>query len=110
LIWLVLVVFGPGWVDVEQVEDVALGGGEPVEAEPVRGVGGTESLEGGEDVAAGGSGGARCSGSGPGSCWLAHIGFDQAEEQQCEPDDADQRGDASAPAPSAAPTATACIP
>ena len=50
--------FGPGWVDVEQVEDASLGGGEAVELEAVGGVGGAESLEGGEDVAAGGAGGA----------------------------------------------------
>ena len=50
--------FGPGWLDVEQFEDAALGVGEAVQADAVGGVGEAEALEGGEDVAAGGLGGA----------------------------------------------------
>jgi hypothetical protein len=43
---------------LEQFEDASLGGGEAVEADAVEGVGEAEALEGGEDVAAGGLGGA----------------------------------------------------
>ena len=49
---------GPGWLDVEQFEDLALGVGEAIEADAVGGVGDAQALEGGEDVAAGGFGGA----------------------------------------------------
>ena len=49
---------GPGWLDVEQFEDLALGVGEAVEADAVGGVGDAQALEGGEDVAAGWLGGA----------------------------------------------------
>lgn len=41
---------------MEEVEDLALGVGEAVETDPGWGVGKTESLEGGEDVRAGGGG------------------------------------------------------
>jgi hypothetical protein len=49
---------GPGRLDVEEFEDALLGVGEAVECDAVVGVGEAESLEGGEDVAAGGCGGA----------------------------------------------------
>jgi hypothetical protein len=45
-------------LDVEQFEDALLGVGEAVEADAGGGVGEAEALEGGEDVAAGGRGGA----------------------------------------------------
>src|SRR5262245_23192708 len=85
LMSLLLVVLGPGWVDVEQAENAALGGGEPVQTEPVRGVGGAESLERGEDVAAGGSG---CAAFGEqarqlliGAEGVAQVGFDKAVDE-----------------------------
>ncbi len=48
--------FLPGKFDLEQVEDLALGMGEPVERDTVRRVGEPQALEGGEDAAAGGKG------------------------------------------------------
>src|SRR4051794_11586987 len=57
--WLGLgVLFWPGRGDLEEFEDLALGGGESVEADAGVGVGEAEALEGGEEVAAGGGGGA----------------------------------------------------
>jgi hypothetical protein len=78
------------------LQDAALGVGEAVQTGAVRGVGEAEALEGGEDVAAGGLGGAifgqqveqlavEC---------LAELGLDEAEDQQREADDAGQRVDA----------------
>ena len=69
-----------------------------VELDAVVGVGEAEALEGGEDVAAGGSGGAAF-GQQAGELLVvaergAGLGFDEAEDQQRDPDDADQRVDA----------------
>ena len=91
------VLLWPGRLDVEEFEDVALGVGEAVEADAVVGVGEAEALEGGEDVAAGGDGGAAF-GEQAGE-WVAveagaGLGFDEAEDEQGEADDADQRVDA----------------
>src|SRR6266542_1000602 len=47
----------PGQGDVEEGEDLPLGGGEAVEHRPVGGVGEGEVFEGDEDVACGGFGG-----------------------------------------------------
>ena len=52
--WLGLL--GPGEGDLEQFEDAPLGVGEPVEHDPVRGVGEAEALEGGDDVPPGWAG------------------------------------------------------
>src|SRR5713226_50200 len=52
------VLLWPGWLDLEQLEDASLGVGEAVEADAGGGVGEPESLEGAEDVASGGFGGA----------------------------------------------------
>ena len=49
---------GPGWGDLEEFEDAALGVGEAVEFDAGVGVGEAESLEDAEDVASGGFGGA----------------------------------------------------
>jgi hypothetical protein len=88
---------GPGRLDFELLEDAPLGGGEPVERDPVGGVGDAEALEGGEDVAAGGRPGAAF-GQEPGELLVAEafaqFGFDQAEDEQREPDDCDERLDA----------------
>ena len=75
-----------------------LGVGERVELDACVGVGQAEALEGGEDVAAGGSGGAAF-GQQSGELLVgaergAGLGFDQPEDQQRDPDDADQRVDA----------------
>ena len=75
-----------------------MGVGEAVEADAGVGVGEAESLEGGEDVAAGGLGGAAF-GQQAGELLVvaervAGLGLDQAEDQQREADDADQRVDA----------------
>ena len=75
-----------------------MGVGEAVEADAVVGVGEAEALEGGEDVAAGGFGGAAF-GEQAGELFVvaegvAGLGFDQAEDQQREADDADQGVDA----------------
>src|SRR5215212_1255661 len=86
----------PGRLNLEQVEDALLGVGETVEDGAACGVGEAEALEGGEDVAAGGLGGAafgqqvkrlavEC---------LAQLRLDQAEDQQRDADDADERVDA----------------
>ncbi len=54
--WRYFAVFWPGNGDVEEGEDVALGGGEPVQHDAVLGVGQPQALEGGQDVASGGAG------------------------------------------------------
>jgi len=48
----------PGWRDLQQFEDTALGVGETVELDAGAGVGEAESLEDAEHVASGGLGGA----------------------------------------------------
>ena len=75
-----------------------LGVGEAVEFDAVLGVGEAEALEGGEDVAAGRFGGAAF-GQQAGELLVvaergAGLGFDQPEDQQRDPDDADQGVDA----------------
>ena len=75
-----------------------LGVGEGVELDAGVGVGEAEALEGGEDVAAGGFGGAAF-GEQAGELLVgaergAGLGFDQPEDEQGDPDDADQRVDA----------------
>ena len=75
-----------------------LGVGERVELDAVVGVGQAEALERGEDVAAGGFGGAAF-GQQPGELLVGAergtgLGFDQPEDQQGDPDDAEQRVDA----------------
>src|ERR1039458_4690599 len=47
------VLLGPGWLDVEQLEDAALGVGEAVQADALGGVGEPEAFEGAEHGAAG---------------------------------------------------------
>jgi len=49
---------GPGWRDLEEFEDAALGVGEAVQFDAGVGVGEAESLEDAEHVASGGLGGA----------------------------------------------------
>ena len=71
---------------------------EAVEADAVGGVGEAEALEGGEDVAAGGLGGAAF-GQQAGELLVvcervAGLGLDQAEDQQRDADDAGERVDA----------------
>ncbi len=75
-----------------------LGVGERVELDAVVGVGETESLERGEDVAAGRFRGAAF-GQQAGELLFgaergAGLRFDQPEDQQSDPDDAEQRVDA----------------
>ena len=75
-----------------------LGVGERVELDAGVGVGEAEALERGEDVAAGGSGGAAF-GEQSGELLVlaergAGLGFDQAEDEERDSDDADQRVDA----------------
>src|SRR6266487_16461 len=96
--WRYFAVFWPGNGDVEEGEDVALGGGEPVQHDAVLGVGQPQALEGGQDVASGGAGRATL-GQQPvqvlvGTQGTAKVGLEQPEEHQREPDDADQGGDA----------------
>src|SRR5215216_7461557 len=92
------VLLWPGRLDLEQVEDALLGVGEAVEADAGGGVGEGEALEGAEDVAAGGFGGAAF-GQQPGELLVvaegvAELGLDQAEDQQRDRDDAGQGHDA----------------
>ena len=75
-----------------------LGVGELVERDAVLGVGQAQALEGGEDVAACGSGGAAF-GEQAGELLVlaergAGLGFDEPEDEQGDPDDAGQREDA----------------
>ena len=75
-----------------------LGVGERVELDAGVGVGQAEALERGEDVAAGWPRGAAF-GQQPGELLVgaergAGLGFDQPEDQQADPDDAEQRVDA----------------
>src|SRR6266540_3962497 len=89
---------GPGEGDVEVGEDDPLGGGEPVEDGPGGSVGEVQVVEGGEDAATGGFGGAafaeQAGQLGVGAEGAAQVGFDEAEDEQGDADDGDQRGDA----------------
>jgi hypothetical protein len=87
----------PGKRDLQQLENAPLGGSEPIEDDPLGGVGQAEALERGEDAAGGGR--ARASlGQEPGQLLVielsAQLALDQAEDEQRQPDDADQRLDA----------------
>ena len=89
---------GPGWCDVEQLEDAALGVGEAVELDAGAGVGEAESLEDAERVASGGYRGAVL-GQEAGNQFVlgerfAELGLDQSEDQQRDADDAGERVDA----------------
>ena len=77
-----------GWpwcLDLEEVEDLLLGVGESVELDSCVGVGEAEALECGEDVPAGGSGGAAFGEQAGELLVLAErgtgLGFDQSEDQ-----------------------------
>ena len=89
---------GPGWRDLEEFEDAALGVGEAVQFDAGAGVGEAESLKDAEHVASGGPGGAVLGQQARDQLVVAEcfaqFGLDQSEDQQRDPDDAGQRVDA----------------